>query len=39
MKENRWMQVLLAAVLIIIAGGVMALAETVDVEDEVDGEA
>ena len=39
MKENRWMQVLLAAVLIIIAGGVIALAETVDVEVEVDGEA
>ncbi len=39
MKENRWMQVLLAAVLIIIAGSVIALAETVDVEVEVDGEA
>ena len=39
MKENRCMQVLLAAVLIIIAGGVIALAETVDVEVEVDGEA
>jgi len=39
MKENRWMQVLLAAVLIIIAGGVIALAETVDVEVEVDGDA
>lgn len=38
MKENRWMQVLLAAVLIIIAGSVIALAETVDVEVEVDGD-
>ncbi len=36
MKENRWMQVLLAAVVIVIAGSLIALAETVDVEVEVD---
>ncbi|MCK5377758.1 MAG: hypothetical protein KAJ78_00085 [Acidobacteria bacterium] len=39
MKENRWMQVLVAAVIIVLAGSVIALAETVDVEVEVDGEA
>lgn len=36
MKENRCMQVLVAAVVIVIAGCVIALAETVDVEVEVD---
>ena len=39
MKENRWMQILVAAVVIVFAGCVIALAETVDVEVEVDGEA
>lgn len=36
MKENRLMQVLMAAIVIGFAGCVMALAETVDVEVEVD---
>lgn len=36
MKDNRLMQVLMAAVVIMIAGCVMALAETVDVDVEVD---
>ncbi len=37
MKDRRWMQILLAAGVIVLAGGVIALAETVDVEVEVDG--
>jgi len=36
MKEHRWTQILLAAVIIAIAGCVIAVAETVDVEVEVD---
>ena len=39
MKEHRWTQVLLAAVIIAIAGCVIAVAETVDVEVEVDTDA
>lgn len=39
MKENRWTTILMAAVMVILAGGAIALAETVDVEVEVDSEA
>jgi len=38
MKDKRWMQILLAALVILLAGGIMALAETVDVGVEVDGD-